>query len=197
MEHSYNGWPASPTLATRVIEPIPGVKFRIADNENIATIFTYVVQQYNRRVEPVAGPVPDDWGFAYRADKNNPNELSCHASGSAIDLNALKHPNGKKGTFSAAQIAEMHKIIAEVDGTVQCGEFYSHTTDGMHWEINVPPGHLQATGARLRKAALPHTPRTAGFWIEKSIEDAMKAKGGPDRLKTRDEAVALLKSLRK
>lgn len=149
-ETSYNSWPASPTLATRVITPVPGVSFRIADNDNVETIFTYVAQQYDKRVERlVAGTC---WGFAYRTDRNDPTKLSCHASGTALDFNAPKHPNGAKGTFTAAQIAEMHKIIAEVDGTVQCGEFYLHTTDGMHWEINVPPGHLQATAAKLRTA---------------------------------------------
>lgn len=150
-ERSYNGWPASETLKTRVIEPVPGVKFRIVDNDNVATIFTYVAQQYNARVEPLKGPVPDDWGFSYRADKNDPTQLSCHASGTALDFNAEKHGNGIKDTFTAAQIVEMQKIIAEVDHTVQCGEFYKHTTDGMHWEINVPPGHLQETARKIRR----------------------------------------------
>lgn len=150
-ERSYNGWLASPDLKTRVIEPVPGVKFRIVDNDNVATIFTYVAQQYNARVEPLVGPVPDDWGFAYRADKNDPTQLSCHSSGTALDFNATKHGNGQKGTFTAEQRAEMLKIIAEVDHTVQCGEFYKHTTDGMHWEINVPPGHLIETARKIRR----------------------------------------------
>ena len=34
------------------------------------------------------------WGYEFRANVNNPSQLSCHASGTAIDYNANRHPNG-------------------------------------------------------------------------------------------------------
>lgn len=197
MEHSYNGWIASPDLPTRVITPIPGVSFRIADNDNVAAVFTYLARAYNARVEPIAGGTPDDWSYAYRADRNDPSALSCHASGTALDFNATKHPNGVKGTFTAAQVATMRAIIAELDGTVQCGEFYQHTTDGMHWEINVPPGGLQAIGAKLRTVAKPKP--TAGAKVDAAIKDvqAAKARPGTVRASVLARVLRMLRGLRK
>lgn len=202
MSTSYNGWPASPTLPTRVITPVAGVSFRIADNDNVAAVFTYLAQQYNARVEPLAGGTPDDWGFAYRADRNDPSSLSCHASGTAVDFNATKHPNGVKGTFTDAQLAQMKAIKAELDNTVQCGEFYLHTTDGMHWEINVPPGGLRDIGAKLRTAAQVRPPAakpTAGPNVEQAIKDvrAAKARPGTVRASVLARVLRMLRGLRK
>jgi hypothetical protein len=152
METSYNGWPASPTLKTRVITPVPGRSFRIVDNANVAVIFTYLIQQFHKRVEPIDKGVLDDWGYAYRADRNDPSMLSCHASGTAVDLNATKHPNGVRSTFTAPQVTEIHHILSELGGTVAWGGDYHHTIDAMHFEINVAPGHLRDMGRKLRIA---------------------------------------------
>lgn len=161
-ERSYNGWPASPTLPTRVITPVPGVSFRIVDNPNVATVFTYLVQRYDKDVEPLKGPVADDWGFAYRPDRNNPNALSCHASGTAIDLNATHHPNDTPASrnLTAEQIRTINEILAELDGAVtwggepggKYGWRAGTTSDPMHYEIGVAPGHLRAVAAKIRKA---------------------------------------------
>lgn len=141
MGKSQNGWPASPDLDTRVIKPVPGVSLRIVDNPNVAAIFTYLVQQFDKRVEPVAKGA-DDWGFAYRANVNSPNELSNHASGTALDLNAEKHPNAvaTSRTYTTAQIATVHAILKELGGVVRWGGDYQHTVDAMHFEINEVPG---------------------------------------------------------
>lgn len=152
MPKSYNGWPASKTLATRTIQPVRGVKLTIVDNANVATIFSYLVKQYNARVEPVHGKTVDDWGYSYRVNVNNPAVLSNHASGTAVDLNAMRHPNdvATKKTFTQKQVNEIHKILAELDHTVAWGGDYTHTVDAMHFEINVPPGHLQHTATKIR-----------------------------------------------
>ncbi|MFT4081199.1 MAG: M15 family metallopeptidase [Nocardioides sp.] len=151
-EHSYNGWPASPTLATRVITPVSGVSFRVADNQNVEDIFTFLAQWYDTHVEALKGSVADDWGFAYRANRNDPDELSNHASGSALDFNATKHPNGVaiSSTFTAAQIRKCDALEDCLE-VVAWGGNYVHTVDGMHWEIAVEPGGLQDVGARIRQ----------------------------------------------
>jgi hypothetical protein len=154
MEKSYNGWTASPTLKTRVIEPVKGCPLRVRDNNNVATVFDYLVVNFHRRVDDVTKPHPaDDWGFSYRANANNPNELSCHASATAVDLDATEHPNGVAvyKTFNSAQIAEIHKILRELEGVIRWGGDYTHTVDGMHFEIIVPPGELQNIARRIRR----------------------------------------------
>lgn len=154
MERSYNGWPASPNLPTRVIQPVRGLKLRVTDVQNVAEVFDYLCVNYHRRVDNLLKPHPaDDWGFAYRPNVNNPSELSCHASGTAVDLDATEHPNGvdETKTFTSAQIREIHQILNELEGTVNWGGDWRHTVDGMHFEIAVPPGELRHIGAKIRK----------------------------------------------
>ena len=84
-------------------------------------------------------------GYSYRANVNNPSVWSNHASATAMDLNWSKHPNGVHGTFTAPQIAAVRQILAFCDGVVYWGEDYRGTVDGMHFEINVPPGSAKLT----------------------------------------------------
>jgi hypothetical protein len=106
----------------------------------------------HRRVEPVVRGdwhQADDWGYNYRKNRNSDN-LSCHASGTAIDYNATRHPNGKRGTFAAAQVAEIRKILAEVGGVVRWGGDFKSTPDEMHFEINANAAAVARVAARLR-----------------------------------------------
>lgn len=151
---SYNGWTASRTLKTRVIEPVKGVRIRVRDNDNVAAVFSYLIRQYHKRVDSVTGPHPaDDWGFAFRDNVNNPGSLSCHASGTAVDIDATEHPNdvATAKTFTKVQIAEVHEILRELAGTIRWGGDYRYTVDAMHFEVIVGPGELRNIGRRIRK----------------------------------------------
>lgn len=141
METSYNGWTASPRPAdfgglTKLVvageEFAPGVR-----SGDVFTVLQWVAEQMHRRVEPIYAPgwhEADDWGYNYRQNRNASN-LSCHASGTAIDYNATRHPNGKRGTFALAQVAEIRRILLEARGTVQWGGNFGGTADEMHFEI--------------------------------------------------------------
>lgn len=153
-KRSMNGWPASPDLKTQVIEPIKGVKLRVAANQNVADVFTYLCVNFHRRVDKITEPHPaDDWGFYFRPNVNDPTQLSNHSSGTAIDLDATEHPNGVPTgrTFTNVQISEVHKILSELEGTVRWGGDYTHTVDAMHFEINVPVGELRRIGTKIRR----------------------------------------------
>lgn len=156
MATSQNGWIARRDLKTRVIEPVKGVALRIVDNDDVEEVFTYLVKQYHKRVDNVTRPHPaDDWGFYFRPNVNSPNELSNHASGTAIDLDATEHPNGVATlrTFTLKQIAEVHEILKELDGVVRWGGDYRHTADAMHFEINASPAKVRAVANKLRGKA--------------------------------------------
>jgi hypothetical protein len=77
----------------------------------------------------------DDWGYSYRPSTGDPDSLSCHASGTAIDYNATRHPYGVHGTFTPAQVEEAHQILREVLGVVAWGNDWN-LPDGMHLEIS-------------------------------------------------------------
>jgi hypothetical protein len=89
---------------------------------------------------------------------NNPSSLSCHASGTAIDYNAVDHPNGSSGTFTDAQVAEIYAILAEAQGAVD----WLYGYDEMHFEICVNASDLAYVAAILGDAAPPTTPPPAG-----------------------------------
>ena len=152
MPTSQNRWVAAPDLKRRKLV-VAGVEFvgGIVDNDDVATVLGYVAEQFNKRVEPLRSP--GCWGFYYRANRNDPNSLSNHSSGTAIDVNAPAHPNGvaTARTFSRRQIAEVHKILAEVDHVVRWGGDYTKTVDAMHFEINANAASVAQIAARLRK----------------------------------------------
>jgi hypothetical protein len=142
MANSYNGWPASPDKgAIGVVSNqwFPGG----AKAGDVTTVLGYVAREFNARVEPVVSGWC--WGYTYKANANNPNQLSCHASGTALDVNAPDHPNGSGGTFTSAQRGAIYAILDECQGAVGWLEGY----DEMHFEIQVSASDLATVAASL------------------------------------------------
>ena len=94
---SQNLWSVIPSSTSPLLTTIPKIigKVRAGD---VATIFTYLIARFDAEVEDVdAGQ--DDWGYAYRAIRGA-TSISNHASATAVDLNATRHPLGQVGTFT-------------------------------------------------------------------------------------------------
>lgn len=147
---SYNGWPAnSDPAAIGVAQNLwfpGGVK-----TGDVTTVLRYVARQFNDRVEPIVSGWC--WGYTFKANVNNPSQLSCHASGTALDINAPDHPNGSGGTFTDAQVGTIYAILNEVQGAVDWLEGY----DEMHFEIAVSAADLAYVAAVIGDAAPPTT----------------------------------------
>ena len=162
MTSSYNGWEAS--RDPRVIginpawEPIKGHKFPGGTKSgDVQTVFTYLVQNLDARVEAIEEyPPGDEWGYNYRPNVNNPSTLSCHASGTAIDYNATQHPNDVDFTWSQAQAREIHKILDELGGVVRWLEGH----DEMHFEIRGTAAQVAVVAKKLRGTSTPTPPTT-------------------------------------
>jgi D-alanyl-D-alanine carboxypeptidase len=157
--YSYNGWLASPNpaefggLDNRVVPGTTGVKLipglRAGD---VAVVLFHVAAQLHARVEKGELYSPgDEWGYSYRQNRNA-NNLSCHSSGTAFDWNATRHPNGTTGTFTPAQIAEIRRILAEVDGVVGWGGDWGSgsTPDWMHFEIQAGAAAVKQVADKIR-----------------------------------------------
>jgi murein L,D-transpeptidase YcbB/YkuD len=160
MTFSYNGWPASQSKTTIGINPDAvaygtAVKFPGGvKHGDVETVLMYVAGEIHRRVQKLGAGC---WGFAYRKNRNADN-LSCHASGTAIDVNAPLHPNGRKGTWTAAQTRVIRQILAEAGGVVRWGEDFGGTTDGMHFEIHADAAAVKRAAANI--TAQRHKPVT-------------------------------------
>lgn len=154
MSTSYNGWTASrdPDAIGIVSFAVAGRSFPAGVKKgDVKTVFTYLAAQIHLRVESLThGYDADDWGYSYRANVNNPSQLSCHSSGTAIDINATEHPNGSRNTFSPTQVRELREILNECGGVIKWGGDFSTTKDEMHFEIKGNAAAVKAVGARLR-----------------------------------------------
>jgi hypothetical protein len=143
---------------------------------DVATVLGYVATQLHHRVEAcVAGW---DWGYTFKANVNNPSQLSCHASGTAIDYNAPLHSNGSSGTFTDAQVGTIYAILNEVQGAVDWLEGY----DEMHFEISVDGGTLARIAATLPTGGAP-APEPAPPEIPTLTEVGMYVIFGPNGAK--------------
>jgi uncharacterized protein YukE len=150
---SQNGWPVNPPLVTR---DVPGTNIRLRVAEGPAgDVLIHVASEVNRRVENVSldseAGERDDWGYAERNVRGG-EAVSNHASGTAIDLNATRHPLSVRDTFTPEQAAEIRTIMREVDGVVRWGGDYQNRADEMHFEIVGSQAEVAAVAARLRAA---------------------------------------------
>lgn len=146
MAVSQNSWPVDPPRSARAV-PGTSIKLTVA-NGPAGDILLWVAGQFHKRVENIEGRVMDDWGYANRSVRGS-TATSNHASATAIDLNAPQHPLAVKGSFSAAQVAAIHAILAETGGVVRWGGDYSGRVDEMHFEINASLSAVNAAWARI------------------------------------------------
>lgn len=181
-ETSYNGWPASKDPATIDVVPltVDGVAFVGGVRKgDVETVLTYVIKQFHHRVQALQDP--GCWGWFFKPDANDPSLLSCHSSGTAVDANAPKHPNGVEATknFTAKQIAEIHTILAEVPElaeTVHWGgdwHYPSLVPDPMHWEIHDhDTAQLARVATRIKENAMqkPTRVQQARQYLQHAVE---------------------------
>lgn len=134
----------------------------------VSTVLGYVCSQIHTTVERL---VPGwCWGYEYRRNVNDPSTLSCHASATAVDVNAPNHPNGARDTFSPLQIERIRAILHAAGGVVAWGRDWTGTTDEMHFEISGTSVAVAAAAGRLGKPASPSAGRTkfplpAGYYF--------------------------------
>lgn len=145
MARSQNGYSAndrSKILSIRV----PGGKLAVRKGD-VAIIMQYIAEQFHATVEPLKWP--GNWGYAERPIRGG-SALSNHASGTAIDLNAPRHPLGKRGTFTKKQVAAIRRILSACGGTIRWGGDYRSRADEMHFEINAGAAAVKDVAKRLR-----------------------------------------------
>lgn len=137
MPTSYNGWKASPNLsdldAVRFEVPtVPNRSFTTV--EVAAPLFKYLIRRFNAEVDPLGGGVLDEWSYNYRKARLS-NSLSCHASATAVDLDATEFPMGR-ANMTARQRAAVKSILGSCRKQFRWGgTFAGRAVDEMHFEL--------------------------------------------------------------
>ena len=159
---SQNGWPAGSSSAVPLSPLAVGAATFPAGvrRGDVHVVLGYVARRFDREVEALVKGWC--WGHSYRAISGS-TTLSNHSSGTAIDLNAPRHPLGRSGTFTATQRSHIRSILDACNGVVRWGGDYSGRKDEMHFEINVRPGdaRLAALAKRLGGGSGGGTPAPA------------------------------------
>ena len=148
MASSQNGWPASPDRkAIDIISiEVEGCQTKFAVAKKVAPIFKAFLAEFNKLVESI-DKGQDDWGYAYRQVRGSTDMLSNHASGTAVDVNANKHPLGAQGTFKPEQVKTINELCDKYG--LRWGGNYKNRKDEMHFEIQESPLEIKARIERL------------------------------------------------
>lgn len=182
---SDNGWPGIPDRADLEACNIPGtdLHFRLAPGLP-AWILTEFARRFHAEVESLNGPQLDDWSYAWRDVRGSTVHLSCHASGTAIDLNALTHPRGVKNTFSPAKEKKLRALLADFEDPTTGISVIKWGND-FKWPSIVDPMHFQIRGtkddlARVKKKLTEPPPKPVeeevmptprDFWTEPKFKE--------------------------
>lgn len=139
MPTSYNGWPvvqpSSPLLHGWVIpDASRTMKLR---NGSAGFLLSHFTLWFHETIEAIDEGTYDDWAYAYREVRGS-SGWSCHASGTAVDLNATRHPLGTapEANYSKKHIAAIRDRLRLYQGCIRWGGDYSGRKDPMHFEIN-------------------------------------------------------------
>ena len=136
---SQNNWIASKDASEIDIVSIPikGTTVKVRCAKAVAPLIAGFCAEFHELIEPIDHGSLDDWGFNFRMIRGSTDKLSNHSSGTAVDLNATKHPLKKSGTFPSEKVP-MIRALAKKYGMMWGGDF-RHRPDEMHFEITVSP----------------------------------------------------------
>lgn len=157
---------------------LPGgsVALRAGD---VSVVLLWCANQWHNTVEPLVWP--GNWGYAERTIRGSTTTLSNHASGTAIDLNAPRHPLGTAplATFTPDQVVRIRQIVDSCGGAVRWGGDYATPSRGgvagsrvdcMHLEINAGAAVVKAAADRIREGVSAPSTRLEGDDLVQTFE---------------------------
>lgn len=163
MATSQNGWPAlgqdSPVLHSWRIPTAdrPDTSIRLR-NGSAGFLLCHFALWFAEVIEPLDGKILDDWGYAFRPIRGDESTLSNHSSGTAMDLNATKHPMGVPtlSTFTRSEVGLIHDRLKRYRGALRWGGDYKTRPDAMHVELNVSLAVAENVAVRLSHTERGH-----------------------------------------
>jgi hypothetical protein len=156
MATSQNGWPVDKSGAKQdrkaLVRDVTVPNGVLAGD--VAVVFRWLAGRYETLVERLVKGTC--WGW-YVKQIEGSAATSNHASGTAVDFNADRHPMGAQpsGSFSSGQIKACRAIVAEAGGVLRWGGDYTGRKDAMHWEINTTAARVKAFADKIRAGVAP------------------------------------------
>lgn len=152
MAKSQNGWDVITSSSDKRLVKTDKIIGRVRGGD-VETIFAHFISWFDKNVEDV-DKGDDDWGWANRPIRGG-TAISNHASGTAIDLNATRHPMGKEGTFTSEQEAKIREQLKFYEGALRWGGDYSGRKDEMHVEINANAKKVAEIAQKIKGGSKP------------------------------------------
>ena len=137
VQASQNGWPASPDpvaidVVTVSVPLSDGRQLKMNVARSVAPQLVSMVQWWNDHVEPVT--TLGSFNFRkIRGYENTVGNVSNHASGTAVDINAERHLLGAYGTVPASLRGAISAKAASLG--LRWGGDFLHRKDEMHMEV--------------------------------------------------------------
>ena len=172
MSNSQNEWPVLAKHQTKKwLVPVGknrNSRHFVLEPGNAGFVLVHFATWYHRRIQPIDTGIWDDWGWAPRPIRGS-SVISNHASGTAIDLNATKHPLGVRGTVKfyalklfgkkpnkkkIAQDRIRKRLKRKYKGVIRWGGDYKNRADEMHYEINASPSEVNRVANKLRNTSI-------------------------------------------
>ena len=155
MPSSANGWQvldgdtsgSQPRLRKWVI---PDVRREIPLRDGSAGfLLIHFATWFNHNIELIDMGY-DDWGWSPRHISGS-DDWSNHASGTAMDLNASRHPQGvpSRETFSATEVAMIQRRLTLYHDCIRWGGDYRSRPDAMHYELDQYPPAVEKRAREL------------------------------------------------
>ena len=140
---SDNGWPASKDPAEIGIKSyaVKGTTIKLRCAEKVAPLLVGFAAEFHATIEPIDHGALDDWGYCFRMVRGREDRLSNHSSGTAIDLNASKHPLGAEHTFTPEKTLAVIALAAKYG--LKSGITYKLRKDPMHFEVCLSPKQVK------------------------------------------------------
>lgn len=148
MATSQNGWPVLSGYSDPKLTRTPYITGKVREGD-VQWILNDFVSWFHANVEALDTGIADDWGFAPRPIAGS-SVISNHASGTAIDLNAVRYPMFRDN-MDAAKEAKIRARLRRYSGAIRWGgDYRTGRIDQMHFEINVSPAKLKGIVAELK-----------------------------------------------
>lgn len=172
---SQNGWPVLDRDQLHWFDA-GGGRFAAA-NSAVAVCAAELINRYAAEVEPIDGPILDDWSYAKRNVTGSDATVSNHASATAWDLNALQHVRGRPTTFTTDEVKAIRRILAAITDNAgrqvfRWGRDYSTTRDEMHFEINLSAQSVQQARLKIEENDMALSDADKA-WLKATIETAV------------------------